>query len=75
LAALAGADLALAADFVAVLGAFLAAGAADFLALTSLGAASALLFLAGIMRRLVELPAPICKINLQKFPHEISFWA
>ena len=73
-AAFAGADLALAADFVAVLGAFLAAGAADFLALTTLGAASALLFLAGITGRSLEPPVRICKIILQKNPHGFSFW-
>jgi type IV secretory pathway VirB2 component (pilin) len=67
--------LVLARDFVAVLGAFLAAGAADFLALSTVVFGSALVFLAGMTGRLLEPVAGICKINLQKIPPGFSFWA
>jgi hypothetical protein len=72
-AAVAAADLALAVVFVAILGAFLGAGAGAFLGLTTLGAASAWLFLAGITMRSFEPTAAICKIILQKIPHGFSF--
>jgi hypothetical protein len=53
----------------------LAAGAADFLALSTVVFGSALVFLAGMTGRLLKPVAGICKINLQKIPPGFSFWA